>query len=49
MLHNPYFLTRMHALNRVYQMRDQFDNCYAEAKDPSVWPLPDVKQFNKKL
>lgn len=49
MLHNPYFLTRMHALKRVYQMRDQFDNCYAEAKDPSVWPLSNAEQMNKKL
>ena len=30
-------------------MRDQFDNVYAEAKDPSVWPLADVEQANKKL
>ena len=49
MLQNPQFATRMHTLNRVYQMRDCFDNCYAEAKDPSVWPLSNAKQVNKKL
>ena len=43
MLHNPYFATSLHSLNRLYHMRDQFDNVYAEAKDPSVWPLPDVE------
>ena len=49
MLQNPYFVTRMQALNRIYHMRDQFDNCYGEARDPSVWPLRDVEKANKKL
>jgi len=39
----------MHALTSAYQMRDQYDNCYAEAKDPSVWPLTNALQANKKL
>jgi len=50
MLHNPNFAQRMHALNSVYHMRDRFDNCYAEARDPSVWPLnSNAVQANKKL
>ena len=49
MLHNPHFVRRMHNLNDIYHMRDQFDNCYAEARDPGVWPLQDVEQANKKL
>lgn len=39
MLRNTLFATRIDALNRVYLMRGQFDNCYAEARDPLVWPL----------
>lgn len=49
MLQNPYFAHRMNALDRVYRMRDQFDNCYAEAKDPSVWPISNAETANKKL
>lgn len=30
-------------------MRDQFDNCYAEAKDPNGWPISNAETANKKL
>ena len=30
-------------------MRDQYDNVYAEARDPSVWPLSKATLENKKL
>lgn len=29
-------------------MRDQYDNVYAEARDPSVWPLTNATMENKK-
>lgn len=35
MLMNGRFVTRMHELKRTYKMRDQYDNCYNEAKKPS--------------
>ena len=30
-------------------MCDQFDNCYSEAKDPSVWPLTNAEQVSRKV
>jgi hypothetical protein len=33
MLHNGLFVSRMAQLQRVYKMRDMYDNCYAEAAD----------------
>ena len=31
MLHNGLFVSRMAQLQKVYKMRDMYDNCYAEA------------------
>jgi len=49
MLQNQNFVRRMQALSSAYHMRDQYDNCYAEARDPSVWPLKNATTANKKL
>lgn len=39
----------MQALSSTYHCRDQYDNVYAEARDPSVWPLTNATMVNKKL
>ena len=49
MLQNTNFVRGMQALSSAYHMRDQYDNCYAESRDPSVWPLKNVTQANKKI
>ena len=49
MLQNRNFSRRMQALSNAYHMRDQFDNVYSEARDPSVWPLKNVFTLNKKV
>ena len=49
MLHNDNFLGRMTALKRVYNMRDQFDNCYHEAKAAHSFPLRDTKLISVKV
>jgi len=49
MLHNDNFLGRMTALKRVYNMRDQYDNCYHEAKAAHSFPLRDTKLISVKV
>lgn len=49
MLHNGNFVSRMKKLHKIYQMRDRFDNCYAEAVPLHSRPLRDVKLHSKKV
>lgn len=49
MLHNGNFVGRMNKLHNIYNMRDQFDNCYAEAMPLYERPMRDVKLHSRKV
>ena len=49
MLHNGLFVSRMAQLQRVYKMRDMYDNCYAEAVNLNKYANKDRQMRSVKV
>lgn len=49
MLHNGFFVSRMAQLQRVYKMRDMYDNCYAEAVNVNRFISRDMQTRSVKV
>jgi hypothetical protein len=47
MLLNPHFNFRMGELSKAYHMRDQYDNCYHEAKPLHEFPYKHCKMVSR--